>query len=529
VGPRRLLAAVVLLSLASHGAVGNPSPSIEAIYPNPVAAEDAGEFVVVSVPRGMDAGELALSDGDATVEVHNVTGSGQVTLSTDPGASRELLDRPVYGLPDSLELANVGERLRLVVRANGSSVVLDSVTYSSAPEGELLRPGQSPKWQPLGVTDRPVVRAGPGRIRAFVLPDAPEVPVEHLRGAERRILLAGYTLRSRRVADRLVAAARRNVTVRVLVDAGPVGGTSRQQARVLDRLVASGVEVRALGGPWARYRFHHAKYAVVDGRALVTTENWKPSGTGGRANRGWGVVTGQSAVVDGLVATFRADTGWRDARPWTTVRERLELVEAPPANGSFPGRFSARRLPVSGTRLLVAPDNAEGELRGLLRSAEESVAVQQVGLGSRRQPLVQATLAAARRGVRVRVLLSGAWYVREENRRMVDWLNDRANQENLPLEARVADPRGRYESVHAKGLLVDGDRTVVGSLNWNNNSARNNRETLLVLEGSQAGSYFRRVFVADWRASASRLSPGLVVAFLLALVLAVSRARSIEF
>jgi hypothetical protein len=58
------------------------------------------------------------------------------------------------------------------------------------------------------------------------------------------------------------------VTVRVLVEGGPVGGVSRRSAGLLDRFTEAGVEVRVVSGPHARYQFHHAKYAVVGDRAL---------------------------------------------------------------------------------------------------------------------------------------------------------------------------------------------------------------------------------------------------------------------
>lgn len=57
-------------------------------------------------------------------------------------------------------------------------------------------------------------------MQAFVLPDAPAVTVATLRAAERRVLLAGYTVTSWRVARALVAASECGATVRVLVDGG---------------------------------------------------------------------------------------------------------------------------------------------------------------------------------------------------------------------------------------------------------------------------------------------------------------------
>jgi phosphatidylserine/phosphatidylglycerophosphate/cardiolipin synthase-like enzyme len=501
------------------------APAIVAAYPNPVAADDAGEFVVLSVPPGTDLGAFAVGDGEARVPLPNATASGRVTLSTDPDVIRELLDRRVYPLSDRLRLANAGERIRLY---RGGRVV-DSLAYEDAPEGDLrVRDGDRP-WRPLGATDREVVAAGEGRVTAFLLPDAPEVAVAHLRSAQERILLAGYTFTSRRAADALVAAADRNVSVRVLVDGSPVGGMTARQAAVLDRLARAGIDVRVLGGDRARYRFHHAKYAVVDDRALVATENWKPAGLGGNGSRGWGVVTAQPRVVEGLAETFRADASWHDARPWTEVGDGREFVAAEPANGTYPSRFEPERVHVEGTRLLVAPDNAEPAIRATIADAEESLAVEQVTLGSPTHPFVRETLAAARRGVRVRVLLSGAWYVREDNERLAAWLNERADAGNLPLEARVADPRGRFGKIHAKGIVVDGERVLLGSANWNNNSVRDNREVILVLEGPEVGAYYRRAFEADWRGGAQRLPAGVAVAVLVGVAAALLGARRIRF
>jgi phosphatidylserine/phosphatidylglycerophosphate/cardiolipin synthase-like enzyme len=240
------------------------------------------------------------------------------------------------------------------------------------------------------------------------------------------------------------------------------------------------------------------------------------------------VVTGQPAIVSGLVGTFRADAGWRDARPWETVRADQEFVDGRPSNDTYPARFEPARLSVERARLLVAPDNAESAVVAAIGRAEESLAVEQVSLGSRHQPFVRATLRAARRGVRVRVLLSGAWYTREENDRLAAWLNDRAAAENLPLSARIADPRGRFGKIHAKGAVIDGDRAIVGSLNWNNNSARHNREVAVLLDGEVAG-YYRRVFEADWRASALRVPAGLVAAVLAVAAVTLLAARRIRF
>ncbi|WP_435153906.1 phospholipase D-like domain-containing protein [Haladaptatus sp. DFWS20] len=161
--------------------------------------------------------------------------------------------------------------------------------------------------------------------------------------------------------------------------------------------------------------------------------------------------------------------------------------------------------------MLTAPDNAEEGVLSLLRSANRSIAIQQMAIGGRQQPFVRATLAAARRGIEVWVLLSSAWYIREDNGQLVRWLNERADVEGLPLEAKLAEPNG-YEKIHAKGVIVDERHLVVGgSLNWNNHSARENREVAVVLHGNQSGNYYTDVFEADWGERDDRFPVGLGV------------------
>jgi phosphatidylserine/phosphatidylglycerophosphate/cardiolipin synthase-like enzyme len=149
-----------------------------------------------------------------------------------------------------------------------------------------------------------VVATDGGEATAFVLHDTSGPVTDTLRAADDRILLAGYTFASERVTRELLAAHRRGVEVRLLLDGGPVGGVSRRSAALLDRLSRAGVEVRMVAGPLPRYEFHHAKYAVVDDRALVLTENWKPAGTGGNGSRGWGVRSRDPETAAALAATF---------------------------------------------------------------------------------------------------------------------------------------------------------------------------------------------------------------------------------
>ncbi|MFC6794036.1 phospholipase D-like domain-containing protein [Halobaculum halobium] len=483
---------------ADRGA-GAITPRIVGLLPNPVAPDDAGEYVHLSLPPG----NWSVDDGEDVVTVQQQR-PGPVLVTADPEAP---LDPPGGRVvADGLALSNAGERV-VLRRGGANGTVVDAVEYGRAPEGERWARDGAPEWRPVGFDPRDTVPLGAANATAFVLPDAPAEPVAAVRGADERVLLAGYTFASQRVTDELVAAHERGVSVRVLLDGAPVGGVSAEQAARLDALVDAGVEVRVIAGPHARFRYHHAKYAVADDAAVVLTENWKPSGTGGGDSRGWGVTLQSSRAADALADLFRGDAGWRDAVRWERYRDDRTFERADAATGSYPTRHPPADVRIERVRLMTAPGNAESAVVAIVDDAGDRVDVLQPTVDD--GPMLASLRRAAERGVRVRLLLSGAWYVAEENAAIVAELNRWADAAGVPFEARVADPAGRYGKVHAKGVVAD-DVALVGSLNWNPTSARENREVVVALEEAAAG-YYRESFTADWRAGrgATSLTDGL--------------------
>lgn len=470
-------------------------PHIVELYPNTSIPNDVGEYVTLSFPEPTALTGWTLTDGETTTRLGDETVVGRVAFSRDPAVAREKVDDPVLELRDHFVLAQVGETVQL--RHEGR--VVDETTYERAPRAQRwLRTDDGWEWRPRGATAFEARDLPADGALAFVLPDSPGVPLETLRGADERILLAGYTFSSEPAAGELRTAAARGVEVRVLVDGTPVGGQTVAEANALDSLVDAGVPVRVFDGPVVRYRFHHPKYAVVDDRVIVLTENWKPSGTGGRASRGWGIVIESAPVADALAAVFVADAGWEDTVDWQRYRENRRFVMDDPATGSYPERFDPAFVEVSSVRIAVAPDNAEAEILALLEGAEESIRIEQVTIDPD-HAFLRAAIEAAERGVHVRILLDDSWYVERENRAIVERLEGRAEREALPLEARLVDSHGEFEKIHAKGVVVDDRRTLVGSVNWNENSVRHNREVAVVVESEAAAAFYAAVFDADWR------------------------------
>ncbi|MEM4780353.1 MAG: phospholipase D-like domain-containing protein [Halalkalicoccus sp.] len=469
---------------------GETNATIVEVYPNTNHPGNAGEYLVVDFPSATDLARFSLTDGKTTTGLGNDTVSGAVAFSRAPEITREKVSYPVYELPDHFAMAQSGETIRLY----NDGRLVSSTSYERAPQGERWLADRG-EWRPRGATSFEARDLPAERVTAFSLPDSPEIPIEVLDGANERLYLGGYSLESEPAVEELLAAHERGVEVRVLVDGTPVGGQSEAEADALDRLADAGIEVRVFDGPTTRYRFHHPKYAVADERALVMTENWKPAGTGGQSSRGWGLVVESRPVADELAAVFEADAGWEDTADWDRSLAGT-LVEADPADGEFPSGFAPTTADVESVRVVTAPDNAEDETVALLRSAEESILIKQATIAHDHAFLREA-IAAAERGVEVRILLDASWYVADENEAVVRYLDDQAESGGLPIEARLIDPDG-FEKLHAKGVIVDDRRTMVGSINWNDNSVKNNREVALVVESEPIAAHFDRVFEADW-------------------------------
>ena len=174
-------------------------------------------------------------------------------------------------------------------------------------------------------------------VTAFVLPDNSDeqfsYAVDH---ASEEILLNVYEFSSPTIADTLTAAHARGVNITVLVEGGPVGGISPSEKAMIARLNQSGIvtlQMAAPKGGHAPYRYDHAKYLVIDRKAvLLTSENFKFSGfppPGVSGNRGWGVYLEDPALAGYFSTVFSSDTQprvdqphYRDARACRTGRCR---------------------------------------------------------------------------------------------------------------------------------------------------------------------------------------------------------------
>src|SRR5437867_5228393 len=386
-----------------------------------------------------------------------------------------------------------------------------------------------------------------GATTAVLSPDAGDLPLLRLLGSARATIEVGvYTFQSERIASVLAAAAERDVHVRVLLEGSPVGGVEDDEHRVVGGLLAAGVEVRWFtGGPdiVKRYRYLHAKYAIVDARAAwIGSENFGNAGfpPDREGNRGWSLIADDPDLAHILRDIFEADFDPR--RPDSIPAHEAVIKPLLPPPFLVPRAAPAASAPRV-ARIVLAPDTSldpEGIL-DFFASAKVRLSIDAFYLDEMWRdtpnPFLEAAFAAARRGVSVRILLDGSWASVEAdsgtNDDVLDRINRLAGNESLPLEVRLLKPRGPIERLHNKGAVADGRAVLVSSMNWALGSATENREVGLIVEDPDLARTFEISFDADWEGrptsglDAWRLDDPVALVALYALV-AVASAASLR-
>lgn len=355
-----------------------------------------------------------------------------------------------------------------------------------------------------------------GPVTPVLSPDDGDGPLlGFLRSAATSIEVGVYTLTSDRIASVLAEASLRGVAVRVLLDGGPVGGIEDDERWIVGGLVAAGVEVRWLTGGSdvvKRYRYLHAKYAIVDGRAAwIGSENFGEAGfaVGREGNRGWSVLLEDPELARALQEVFEIDFDVRRrdsipaAEPSTDPLPTAPPVPSPPSRTASVDRAA---------RLVIGPDatlDPDGPL-AVFGSARERLSIEAFYLdetwGNAANPFLDAAFEAARRGVTVRILLDGSWSSIGDvgsNDDVLERVNRRARDAGVPLEVRLLEPHGSIERLHNKGAIADGRVVIVSSMNWARGSATENREIGVLLEDPELARVFESAFDADWEGRAT--------------------------
>lgn len=498
--------------------------------PDTYLDEDADEYLVVEGYGDLDG--LTISDGEGGFRFPaDAWSNGRVTVAKEGRAYEK-----VYGISPEFEIFDTSATIENVIRGGtfllGNSgdeilVYLDGelIQRISWPGDVKNREGQvhfleGGAWDPrplfIGQSRFPPVTVNNVSMMAFVSPDCSyQVFQDVVKGARETILVNVYEFTSLSLAETLENAHREGTEVTVLLEGGPVGGIPAEEYCIMRRLREMGIplyQMKTEGEYHAKYRYNHAKYMVIDDREiLLTSENFNDHGfpiQNSRGNRGWGVVIRSPELAAYFTRVFTWDIKGGDVTHLPEGKGNCGTLRTPPYSPEFvPTWFEGASVTA-----ILAPDSSS-QILSLLREAEKSIEIEQAYIKNYSDgpnPFLDEAINAARRGVTVRILLDSYWFninEPQDNDEMVTYLQAIAKVEELPLYARCANlDANNLEKIHNKGVIVDGERVLVSSINWNENSPNYNREAGLIIEHEGVAGYFLSSFNDDWDASTERMA-----------------------
>ncbi len=262
------------------------------------------------------------------------------------------------------------------------------------------------------------------------------------------------------------------------------------------------------------YPFIHSKVAVRDSESVwMSSGNWKYSSlpeTGNSGNREWSIFVNSVQFATEVLARM----AWDENANHLHI-DAHSFLYSPGSGWSLPsGSDTAPTLSltpdatdISRLRLLTCPDDCVDGLLAEIGAAESRIrlSVQYLdldwywGFGAE-NPVLAALHDAASRGVRVELMLN-AYYADHDDdiRDAVNLLNTEWNvTQGLDVNARLMATSDSIWKLHNKGMIVDDDTVLVGSMNWGSNSMLRNREMGVIVESTDLTAIYAAKFVEDW-------------------------------
>jgi phosphatidylserine/phosphatidylglycerophosphate/cardiolipin synthase-like enzyme len=293
----------------------------------------------------------------------------------------------------------------------------------------------------------------------IVLPDDSARPIlDAINRATKSLRIKMFVFSDPELLNAVIAAQHRGVEVRVMLNpARRTGESENEEARA--RLTEAGVEV--LDSNPAFGLTHEKSMVVDDTQAFVKSLNWATENF--TETRDYAVVTSREAEVQEIIDCFEAD--------WS--RESFD-----------PGQRA---------HLIWCPTNGRDRLAHLIDGAEHFLFIQ----NERYQDpiMIEHLVRAARRGVKVHLMARPAHTLKE------DQLIEGVGGLRILHDVGIKIHKLKHLKLHAKMILADGDRGIVGSINLAPGSFDSRRELAIEMRDDDVTTRLHKVAQHDWENS----------------------------
>jgi phosphatidylserine/phosphatidylglycerophosphate/cardiolipin synthase-like enzyme len=289
--------------------------------------------------------------------------------------------------------------------------------------------------------------------------------VNAIHAATSTIDLEVYEMNDTNAQQALIAAQKRGVKVRVMLEPKTVGSNTFKQVSAL--LAQNGIDVKPTPPQFdSSHNVDHAKFMVIDNRTLLFgTGNLDPDGLGEGTkynNRDFWTVDTRTQPVQEAAQLFNYDWNRQQTDP-----------------SMFPD-------------LVVTPDNADPKILALIDGAKQRLLVYNQELFD--PTLNQHILDAKKRGVDVKVLAGNpAKFFGEHGKDK----NALAVQQFMAAGIPAKELNSLY--VHAKGIVAD-NKVYLGSQNFSTGGLQANREFGEINDDKALADQVAASFAKDWNA-----------------------------
>ncbi|HEY7322073.1 MAG TPA: phospholipase D-like domain-containing protein [Candidatus Binatia bacterium] len=293
----------------------------------------------------------------------------------------------------------------------------------------------------------------------IVMPDDSAEPIlAAIAAAKKSLRIKMFLFSHPTLLAAVIAAQKRGVTVRVMLNPARRGG-ERENEATRKKLDKAGVEVIDSNPAFA---VTHEKSMVIDAEtAFVKSLNWETKNL--TETRDYAVVTSDQDEVEEIIDCFEAD--WH--------RKKFDAGKEP--------------------RLIWCNYNGRDRIAEFIDRAKYTLFVQ----NERYQDavIIERLVRAARRGVKIHVMARPPHTLKKE--KLVEGVGGIRILNDVGIKVHKL----RHLKLHAKMLLADGKRAIVGSINLSPGSFDSRRELAIEVADKHVVKRLHRVARHDWKHS----------------------------
>ena len=288
----------------------------------------------------------------------------------------------------------------------------------------------------------------------IVLPDDSVQPIlDAIDGATKSLRIKMFIFTDPSLLDAVIAAHRRGVNVRIMLNPKRRNGVSENdESRI--KLEAAGIEVRDSN---PAFDVTHEKSMVVDDKtAFVKSLNWETKNLTG--TRDYAIITQHKHEVEEIINGFEADWSRQD--------------------------FASKHL-------IWCRGNGRERITQFINQAKHSLWLQNERYQD--QMMIECVVRAKERGVKVHVMARPPHTLKKD--KLIEGVGGLRILSDIGIKVRKL----KALKLHAKMLLADGERAIIGSINLAPGSFDSRRELAIEVDDKHIVDRLHEIVKRDWK------------------------------